>query len=180
MTKFSLVNQLLLERCDPSSCSAPFGSEVPQLVCCSSEGVSPLLGVGPPSGRFAHAPDFLYWKKPWTVNPHSAFPDCSGPYRSPARLCQVRLGALICSAIPVSLCTGGFELLLVFCSPFFQLCSLLFQTWNQSCTQCPRCMGFILTCCCLLLWSVFLPQLFCLLFWSVQNTGMTFPGISLW
>lgn len=98
-------------------------------------GISLLLGVEPPSGGFAHAPNFLYWKKHWTINPHSAFPDCSGPYKHPAWLCQFRLGALICSAIPVSLCTWGFELPLALRSPLFQLCSLLFQTGNQSCTQ---------------------------------------------
>ena len=109
-------------------------------------------------------PTFCIEKRHWTVNPSSVFLDCSGPYKHPAQLCQFRLGVLICSAIPVSLCTWGFELPLVHCSPLFQLCCLLFQTGNQSCTQHPRCTGFILTWCCLVVWSVFLPQLFYLLF----------------
>lgn len=48
--------QLLLECCDPSSCSASSGSKVPHLICFSSVGPSPLLGFEPPSGRLARAP----------------------------------------------------------------------------------------------------------------------------
>jgi len=132
------------------------------------------------SGLFAHAPNIVYWKRRWTVNPHSAFPGCSGPYKHLAQLCQFRLGVLISSAIPVSLCACGFELPSIIFSPLFQLCSLFFQTGIQTCTQHMQYLGFILTWCCLLLWSVFHPQLFYVFFWSLLNTGMTFPDVPLW
>lgn len=89
----------------------------------SSEGVSSLLGVEPPSGRFAHTPSLLYWKMHWTVNASSAFLDCSW-HKHPAQLHWFRLGVLTYSAIPVSLCTWGFELPLVLSSRLLQLCSL--------------------------------------------------------
>lgn len=78
------------------------------------------------SGRFAPAPNLLYWKRHWTVNPRSAFPDCSGFYKHPALLCQSRLGVLICSAIPVSLCTRGFELP-SYSAPLFSSSALCFS-----------------------------------------------------
>lgn len=81
------------------------------------------------------------------------------------------------SCIPVYL--GFWTALCTLFPSFPALLSAFFQMGNQSCAQHTQRTGFIPTWCCLVVWSVFLPQLFYLLFWSLLNTGMTFPGISL-
>lgn len=74
---------------------------VPQLVCFSSKGVSPSLGVELPSGYFSHGPSFFYCKRQQAVNPNSSFQDYSGFYKPPAQLCQSRLGVLSLSVVAV-------------------------------------------------------------------------------
>lgn len=84
-------------------------------------------------------PNPWHWKSHWRINSNSFFLACKGLINIQHGLCQFRSGVLICSAIPVSLCTWGSELPLVLYSHLFQLCSLLFPTWNQSCTWHPQC-----------------------------------------